>query len=680
MSALIEVMIKLSFILIAIGVFWVFSRGVSRVVFGGDSGDIILAYYFGGVAHPPGYPLNTLLGFILTKVLPGATFAYRANMVSAIYQAISIGLLYFLLYRLTRNRLIALSGSLTLAFVPLFWLYAHVAEVFQLNILLILSSLISLFKFWSSQKKKDGRFLMLSVFFWGLAVFHHQTSLLLAPAYLFVLVKNRKYFSKFSEFLPIIGAFFAGVIPYLFVFWAASRQTPINWDDPSTFAGFWKLITRADYGTFTAARDLVGFSIQARLVQVLWYFKVVLADFTLFGVLFILSGLVWLVRHNKDWFWFFVLSAFFSGPFFLAYASFPPVEALLLGISERFLLLNYVFLAILLTFGMFFSVNFVSGLLSKLTGRKKLIGLTCSLALLLMPMTFFLLNLPKADLRDFRLGEVLAHDVLFSASPPGIIFLQGDTLTFNTQYSYWAEGINKDSSIIMTGRLRHISYRKQVIREYPALALPEKFDSDKNLEYADTVIGLIDSNFGNVPIYSFSPVAVGEDYVWVSWGMLKRLYKKDNLPKDEEITANVNANLLKLKFKKELISGRYMNFFDENIKNTYAGVFVDNAFELLRRGAIESAKRYFELAISLSPDNKSALFGLGVSYFEKGDCESSESVFRSIIDMDESYWQAWEGLGQVYKNCLGNESGAKEFLERSVFERKKQFDKPISDL
>ena len=116
-------MIILSFILLTVAVFSVYVLGVSKVVFGGDSGDIILAYYFGGVPHPPGYPLNTFLGFVLTKILPGETFAYRANMVSAIFQAVSVGLLYLFSYKLTRNWLIALAGSLTLAFIPLFWLY-----------------------------------------------------------------------------------------------------------------------------------------------------------------------------------------------------------------------------------------------------------------------------------------------------------------------------------------------------------------------------------------------------------------------------------------------------------------------------------------------------------------------------------------------------------------------------
>lgn len=671
-------MTKFIFLLLVIGVFLIFYQGVSKVVFGGDSGDIILSYYFGGVAHPPGYPLNTFFGFLLTKLLWGA-FAFRANLVSAIYFAISVGLLFLLGYRLTKNLAVSLFGSLTLAFTPLFWLYAHVAEVFQLNILLILISIIFLFGFWSKQSKKKI-FLFLSVFFWGLACFHHQTSILLAPAYLYALREQRKNFGNFRDILKIIGSFLLGAVPYLFVFWAASRKTPINWDDPSNFAGFWQLITRADYGSFTAASDLVGFSLMARLVQILWYFKVILADFTAVGIMFILGGFIWLFRNKKQWFWFFALSAFFTGPFFLAYASFPPVDSLLLGISERFLLLNYVFLGVLLIFGMLFFVNLLTNIFAKFIPNKKLIELTLSLSLFLLPFVFILVNWVRSDLSDFKLGEVLAHDVLGSAEPAGIIFLQGDTLTFNTQYSYYVDGISRQSAIVMTGRLRHGSYRNQLIREYPNLVFPQNFDNQKKLEYSDTVIALINSNFNKLPIYSAGAISVPSEYQWVQMGMVNRLFKKDEIPQNSDLTAQIIESLERMRFEVDFIEGRYLNFFDEDIKNLYAGIFVNNAFELLRRGATDDAKEYFDLAISINPQGQSAMFGLGISFYEKKDCKGADDVFRSIVAHDPGYWQAWQGLGQVYKDCYFDEQKTQEYLERSELERKKRYDKPIEEL
>ena len=157
-------------------VYW---QGVSPAVFGGDAGDIILSYFSGGIAHPPGYPLNTLLGFLLTRVIPGSNFAFRADFVSALYMAAVVSLVYLLVDKLTKNVFVAAASSFTLGFAPLFWLYAHVAEVFQLTLLLVAASVLFLFKWFLASSFRTGQGPFLSVFLFGLSVFHHQTTIFL---------------------------------------------------------------------------------------------------------------------------------------------------------------------------------------------------------------------------------------------------------------------------------------------------------------------------------------------------------------------------------------------------------------------------------------------------------------------------------------------------------------------
>ncbi len=43
---------RMIFLLTIIFVFIIYYLGISPSVFGGDSGDIILAAYFGGIVHP----------------------------------------------------------------------------------------------------------------------------------------------------------------------------------------------------------------------------------------------------------------------------------------------------------------------------------------------------------------------------------------------------------------------------------------------------------------------------------------------------------------------------------------------------------------------------------------------------------------------------------------------------
>ncbi|OGD96766.1 hypothetical protein A3F02_02640 [Candidatus Curtissbacteria bacterium RIFCSPHIGHO2_12_FULL_38_9b] len=670
-------------VLISFIVFILYFRGVASDVYGGDSGDIILSYFFAGVPHPPGYPLNTLLGAILTRLIPIGPFAFKANLVSAVYMAFGVGLLGFFLFRLLKNFILSVVGSLVLAFVPLYWFYAHVAEVFQLMIILLLISLFFLFDyFWISTSFYRKKSLYLCVFFFGLAVFHHHTSLLLVPAYLYAFIRLKIFrLEKLKNLLKLFGLFLLGIVPYLYVFIAASRKTPINWDDPSNFSGFWQLITRADYGVFTASSDLVGFSAPARLVQVLWYFKVVLFDFTVFGVILIMLGIFWLFLKKREWFWFFLLSAFFSGPFFLAYASFPPLTSLLLGISERFLLINYLFLAIFVFFGMAGIRDFIFNLMKKLhLGNISFLKLLFSSVFLIFPFFLFITNWPKTDLSDYKVGGILGKDILTAADPPGIIFLQGDTITFNTQYVYYIDGINNKSPIILTGRLKHESYRKQLERFYSEIFFPENFLTKGRTEYVDTVFKLIDINYDRFPIYSYSAISVPADYVWIQQGMLKRLYRRDDLPGDSETSRRVLQSLDKLNFRLDVVKNRYLNFFEDDIKATYSGVFADNAFALLKHGNVDKSKEYFENSLEILPENRVSMFGLAIYYLEKKDCEKSRDLFLAIVKADESYWQAWEGLGQVYSVCFDDSDKAKEYFERSQMSRKKGIDKPVEEL
>src|SRR5580765_1948335 len=109
----------------------------------GDSGDLITSAYVLGVAHPPGYPLLTLLGHIATW-LPIGSPALRVNLLSCLFDAAAVAVVFLTIYRSVGRSSIAdrgrwpafvaaAVGALLLAFSSLFWAYSVVAEVFALN-------------------------------------------------------------------------------------------------------------------------------------------------------------------------------------------------------------------------------------------------------------------------------------------------------------------------------------------------------------------------------------------------------------------------------------------------------------------------------------------------------------------------------------------------------------------
>jgi len=193
---------KIIGILLGVLILGVYFYWQTKSVYGGDAGDLVSAAYLKGVAHPPGYPLYTFLGYLLTKV-PYSTVAWRVGLLSVIPSALTVVALFFLISQelssgyhpelSSKSSNPALIACLTLAFSYLFWLYAEVPEVFALHSLFVVSLTYTLF-LWS--EKKDNRLLYLFSFFFGLSLCHHHIILFLVPAFAYWIYKNKGFLPR----------------------------------------------------------------------------------------------------------------------------------------------------------------------------------------------------------------------------------------------------------------------------------------------------------------------------------------------------------------------------------------------------------------------------------------------------------------------------------------------------
>ena len=166
-------------------------------VLGGDGGELQFAAYLGGIAHPTGYPLYLMLGWLWSHLLPWGDAAYRMNLFSALWGGVAVALTTLLAERLLRAatpRLTALPrclaaavAALAFAFSDLFWLQAVVAEIYTLHAAFV-AGVLWLLLWWGEgaegPKGSDGAFgrSTLVALICGLGLTHHRTMLLLAPA------------------------------------------------------------------------------------------------------------------------------------------------------------------------------------------------------------------------------------------------------------------------------------------------------------------------------------------------------------------------------------------------------------------------------------------------------------------------------------------------------------------
>ena len=136
-----------------------------------DSAELALCMKFWGICHPPGFPLYILAGKIFTEIFPFGTLIFKANLLSAIFGAGTILLVYFCLTELKVQRSISFLLAMFLAVSASFWEFSLSADVFTFATFLISLTFFLVFKnkpFWA-------------FFALGLSASHFYISTILAP-------------------------------------------------------------------------------------------------------------------------------------------------------------------------------------------------------------------------------------------------------------------------------------------------------------------------------------------------------------------------------------------------------------------------------------------------------------------------------------------------------------------
>lgn len=205
-STTLDVLIALT---LGLGSFVLYLTTLAPTVLFADGGEFQFVPYILGIAHPPGYPLYLMLGWVWSHALPIGEVAHRMNLFSALWAALAVGLSYLVAYRFIRCgasgvdsltvRLSAITAALTFAVGETFWSQAIIAEIYSFNAFFV--ALVLLLSFWLAECLMDEepqdqlppgpgqisplatRGLVLAAVF-GLSLTHHLTMLLLLPGVL----------------------------------------------------------------------------------------------------------------------------------------------------------------------------------------------------------------------------------------------------------------------------------------------------------------------------------------------------------------------------------------------------------------------------------------------------------------------------------------------------------------
>lgn len=223
---------------------------------GGDAGELIVVARDLGVAHPPGYPLWTLLAGLFAR-LPLGSVAARVAWLSAVCSAGAAALIAAAVQQWfdgsdDETQGLAAAGAVVaaalFAFSPTAWAYAVTAEVFPLNSLLVALLLLLALRWERRRDVRTARAVALVTGF-GLAN-HHTLVFVAAPVGAWMLWTGRALLWSPRELALLAGAGLLGLAPYLHLGIAGLRELPSSWGDTATLQGFVDHLLRRDYGTF----------------------------------------------------------------------------------------------------------------------------------------------------------------------------------------------------------------------------------------------------------------------------------------------------------------------------------------------------------------------------------------------------------------------------------------------
>lgn len=209
-----------------------------------------------GIAHPTGYPLYTILGWAFSHI-PLQDLAYRINLFSALAGAATVGVLFLVARQLGSSRLAAATVSAVFALSSTWWSQATIAEVYTLNglfvalILYLTLSLDTPRRATQPSAAVPHSALLALAFLFGLALTHHRTTLLLAPAVaVYVIWTDPGLLRRPRDLALMAGAFLLPLLLYLYLPLRGQAITSLDGTYTNTWQGFVRHVLASDYGAF----------------------------------------------------------------------------------------------------------------------------------------------------------------------------------------------------------------------------------------------------------------------------------------------------------------------------------------------------------------------------------------------------------------------------------------------
>ena len=462
-----------------------------------DSGELILAAYGLGVAHPPGVPLWVMLAHV-ASLLPLGNVAVRVNFSSAFFAALACAMLTLVVAELVvtascfaaprrTNKPLPRSGNiensnshgfltfapavvagLLMAFSRTLWGYATISEVYALNALLVLLVFFLVVR-WrrriietrtssSAVVAGNDTWIYAAAFVFGLAMgVHHVTVALTLPAIAVVVYRTEglKFFTSRRLLYAALISISALILVYSYLPWAASRSPAMNWGNPRSLQEIWWHVTGRQYRVFFSfSPSIIGTQFVEFCRMALREFGFPWLPLTLFLAM---AGLATAYKRDRTAFWFLLLILFADLAYSLSYE--------IAEDKDAYYLPAFISIAIAAGFGVSWLIQVAASTRSsKWTPR-----VVAAAAIILISTTVFAANWPYNNRRDYFIADDYVENLFSSIAPDGLLLTQDWQVVSPMFYAQEIERRRPDVKVLDINLLRRSWYFDYIKQAHPGL-------------------------------------------------------------------------------------------------------------------------------------------------------------------------------------------------------------------
>lgn len=625
-----------------------------------DSAEFAICMHFWGICHPPGFPLYIFLGKIFVSYFALGSVIYRANLLSSIFGALTILVLYLTLVEVKVKKSFALLLSLIFAVSHAFWEYSVSSDVFTFATFLIALTFFFVFK---------RRFFLASLIL-GLSASHFYISAVLLPIIVwYQRVEESKYqgeekstIKQFSNLAILILFFSLGFFPQVLMYFRMQEHPAINWGHHEGISGFVDYVRRREFGNiFLLSNPALRFSIFNFLKHIWAFNSYFLINFAvILPVLIIISSVFRQIRSKKYIFLCLSFLVIITVQLFLL-STIDPLE------KNSVFQINKFYLASLVSAVLLIGIS-LQGLIDKFFEENSyFVQVFLGFVLAIYLLTNFKVN----NYSNNYFSQNLVLDAMSQLPENSLAIILDHTFKFGSWYEQEVNGDFRSVKVLYFPNEKNKDNEKY---------FPELFRSDVNYDTFDRVRG--SSNLGNAEKYILETISRNKDreiYILQGdfevrffnylkpnlrpWGMWWKFEEKKVLPSDAPLNKQLFENLRNGNVK-------FSDFAQKQQQNatlTYAVSWYGAGIYLASYGEYEDALKFLNKSYDINP--------------QASNIQRDIELIRRTKKLDSSFGELVSAEDEVLLSELGNDLFVLGNFKRcqEVFENLVQIDSPKAE-